>query len=109
MKNVPGGNAFDIQEKLKTHRPAWTYKHEAAGFQKNSNHEFCSNLIDGIEFAIYERQGNYFILVDFFKSYDDAREEAKNILDAHPDIKNHLININHPVKGETDEYDHKHL
>ena len=40
-----------------------------------------------MEFAVYERIDNYFVLVDFFKSYDEACADAKKIIDDHPDIK----------------------
>ncbi|ELH2097904.1 hypothetical protein RQD06_001421 [Klebsiella pneumoniae] len=100
MINAPSDNAFDIQEKLKAHHPMWSYMHEANSFQQNTNYEFCTNFIDGIEFAIYERHENHFILVDFFKSYDDACREAKNILDTYPDVKNRLLSIPSLFKGE---------
>lgn len=92
MINTAGDNAFDIHEKLKKHDAKWLYKHEANSYQINTNHEFCTNFIGEIEFAIYERHGNYFRLVDFFKSYNEACAEAKKILDHYPDVKNRLLN-----------------
>ena len=38
-------------------------------------------------FDIHERVDNYFVLVDFFKSYEEACDDAKKIIDDHPDIK----------------------
>ena len=43
--------------------------------------------------AVYERIENYFVLVDFFKSYDEACDDAKKIIDEHPDIKKMLSTI----------------
>lgn len=91
MINTAGDNAFDIHEKLKKHDAKWQYKHEANSYQINTNYEFCTTFIGEIEFAIYERHGNYFRLVDFFKSYDEACAEAKKILDHYPDVKDHII------------------
>ncbi|WP_194446490.1 hypothetical protein [Klebsiella quasipneumoniae] len=65
MINAAGDNAFDIHEKLKKHGAKWLYMHEENSHQINTNYEFCTNFIGEIEFAIYERHGNHFILVDF--------------------------------------------
>ena len=59
--------------------------------QINTNYEFCTNFIGEIEFAIYERHGNHFILVDFFKSYDEACDEAKDILYIYPEIRDLIL------------------
>ncbi|EMF1899333.1 hypothetical protein RZP54_08450 [Raoultella ornithinolytica] len=87
MINAAGDNAFDIHEKLKKHGAKWLYMHEENSHQINTNYEFCTNFIGEIEFAIYERHGNHFILVDFFKSYDEACDEAKDILYIYPEIR----------------------
>ncbi|MGU3729730.1 hypothetical protein [Klebsiella michiganensis] len=103
MINTAGGNAFDIHEKLKKHDAKWLYKHEANSHQINTNYEFCTTFIGETEFAIYERHGNYFILVDFFKSYDEACSEARKILDDYPDVKSRLLNIPSLFNGEHNE------
>ncbi|MFL1886313.1 Uncharacterised protein [Klebsiella pneumoniae] len=103
MINTAGDNAFDIHEKLKKHDAKWLYKHEANIYQINTNYEFCTNFIGEFEFAIYERFGNYFILVDFFKSYDEACAEAKKILDDYPEVKIRLLNTHSLFNGGHNE------
>lgn len=78
---------FNIHEKLISTHAHWSYCRAAQPHQDGFNYEFNTILIDDVEFAIYERHGNYFVLVDFFKNYDDACPEAKRIIDAHPDVK----------------------
>ncbi|HAZ8269189.1 TPA: hypothetical protein J8W34_000280 [Citrobacter koseri] len=80
-------NDFDIHAKLKSSNTHWSYLHAAQPNQNGINYEFCTTFIDDMEFAIYERIGNYFVLVDFFKSYDEACCDAKKIINNHPDIK----------------------
>ncbi|MEH5091087.1 hypothetical protein PO467_21200, partial [Enterobacter kobei] len=65
----------------------WCYLRAAQPHQNDFDYEFNTTFIDGLEFAIYERVGNYFVLVDFFKSYEEACDDAKKIIDDHPDIK----------------------
>ncbi|MEP9180366.1 hypothetical protein ABKT77_16535 [Enterobacter cloacae] len=87
-QEVTGNRHFDIHKKIKESRSHWVYLKTAQPYQGDANYEFITNLIDGIEFAIYQRYENIFVLVDFFKSYDDACDDAKKIIDEHPDIKN---------------------
>lgn len=81
------GQQFDVNAKLKSTNAHWAYLRSAQPHQNGFDYEFSTTFIDGIEFAIYERIGNYFVLVDFFKSYDEACDDAKIIIDAHPEIK----------------------
>lgn len=78
---------FDIRAKLKAANSHWSYLRSAQPHHDDFDYEFNTTFIDGLEFAIYERDGEYFVLVDFFKSYDEACEDAKKIIDDHPDIK----------------------
>ncbi len=78
---------FDIHTKLKEANSHWSYLRAAQPYQNDSDYEFNTTFIDGIEFAIYERIDNYFVLVDFFKSYEEACDDAKKIIDAYPEIK----------------------
>lgn len=81
---------FDIHAKLKAANSHWLCRYAAQPFEKECNFRLVTIFDDVIEFAIYERIGNYFILVDFFMSYDDACDDAKKIIDNHPDIKKTL-------------------
>lgn len=83
---------FDIQEKLKSSGTHWNYLHIAQPHQDGFDYEFNTILGDEIEFAIYERCGSYFVLVDFFKNYDEACQNAKRIIDEHPDVKSLFSN-----------------
>ncbi|HGT9288260.1 hypothetical protein [Enterobacter kobei] len=95
---------FDIHVKLKSANSHWCYCYAVQPCEKGFNYQFNTTFVGEIEFAVYERKENYFVLVDFFKSYDEACDDAKKIIDNHPDIKknvycqltNKLINsINH--------------
>ncbi|WP_220123679.1 hypothetical protein, partial [Enterobacter hormaechei] len=83
----PASKEFDIHAKLKAANSHWSYLRAAQPHQNDFDYEFNTTFIDGLEFAIYERVGNYFVLVDFFKSYEEACDDAKKIIDDHPDIK----------------------
>ncbi|EAT3896358.1 hypothetical protein ET369_16510, partial [Salmonella enterica] len=65
----------------------WFYCYAVQRFEKEFNYQFNTSFVDEMEFAVYERIDNYFVLVDFFKSYDEACDDAKKIIDDHPDIK----------------------
>lgn len=78
---------FDIHEKLRAAKTHWSYCFAAQPHDESFNYQFRTTCIDGIEFAIYERIDNYFVLVDFFKSYEEACDDAKKIIDAYPEIK----------------------
>ncbi|EHB3804660.1 hypothetical protein JXF99_000630 [Salmonella enterica subsp. enterica serovar Bonariensis] len=78
---------FDIHAKLRAANSHWSYCYAVQHFEKEFNYQFNTSFVDEMEFAVYERIDNYFVLVDFFKSYDEACDDAKKIIDTHPDIK----------------------
>lgn len=81
---------FDIHAKLKTANSHWSYCHAVQPCEKDFNYQFNTTFVGEMEFALYERIDNYFVLVDFFKSYDEACDDAKKIIDNQPDIKKML-------------------
>ncbi|MBJ9353578.1 hypothetical protein GHT41_07870 [Citrobacter koseri] len=78
---------FDIHQKLKNSKYPWSYMHSVGSHQCDAGYEFRTIFLDEMEHAIYERHGNYFVLIDFFKNYDEACDEAKSIIDDNPDLK----------------------
>ncbi|HHA1525555.1 TPA: hypothetical protein ACOED2_000604 [Enterobacter hormaechei subsp. xiangfangensis] len=84
---------FDIHAKLKASNSHWSYCHAVQPHDKGFDYQFNTTFVGEMEFAIYERIENYFVLVDFFKSYDEACDDAKKIIDEHPDIKKMLSAI----------------
>lgn len=86
-ETAKGNSTFDIHSKLLSQNSHWSYAHVIQPYQENSNFEMATTLVDKIEFAIYKRDGDYMILVDFFSSYEEACEEAKSILDSFPSAK----------------------
>ena len=79
--------SFNIHEKLKVAKTHWSYCFAAQPHDQTFNYQFRTSWVKGIEFAIYERTGEYYVLVDFFKSYEEACDDAKKIIDAYPEIK----------------------
>lgn len=86
------GQEFDIHAKLKSTNAHWSYLFAAQPYEDGFNHQFRTIFVDEPEFAIYERIDNYFVLVDFFKSYEEACDDAKKFINEHPDIKNMIPN-----------------
>lgn len=84
---------FDIHAKLKSTNANWSYLFAAQPYEDGFNYQFRTNFVDEPEFAIYERIDNYFVLVDFFKSYEEACDDAKKLINEHPDIKNMIHKI----------------
>lgn len=83
----PTSQEFDIHAKLKAANSHWSYCYAVQPYEKGFNYQFNTTFIGDVEFAVYERIDNYFVLVDFFKSYDEACNDAKKIIDDHPDLK----------------------
>ncbi|MFP2429307.1 hypothetical protein [Enterobacter ludwigii] len=83
----PASQEFDIHAKLKAANSHWSYCYAVQPCEKGFNYQFNTTFVGEMEFAVYERIDNYFVLVDFFKSYDEACSDAKKIIDDHPDIK----------------------
>lgn len=84
---------FDIHAKLKSTNSHWSYLYAVQPHENGFNYQFNTTFIGEMEFAVYERIDNYFVLVDFFKSYDEACDDAKKIIDDHPDLKRMLSAI----------------
>lgn len=84
-------NHFDIHQKLKQHikeaGESLAYMMLAQPYQDDANIEFITRIYPELLFLVYERHDGYFVLVDFFKNYAEACEEAKLIIDQHPEIK----------------------
>ena len=78
---------FNVCEKLNASSAHWAYSKPAQAYQDGFDFQLETILADEIEFALYKRQGNKFVLLDFFNSYNEACDEAKAILDTHKDIK----------------------
>lgn len=87
MKKRISNDNFDIHEKLKGNNSHWSYLKPATHHYGESNYELCTMLIGETEHALYERQGTYFVLIDFFNGYKDACQKAKTIIDKYPDLK----------------------
>ncbi|MCP6700067.1 hypothetical protein [Pseudomonas donghuensis] len=83
----PNSMEFDIHAKLKAANSHWSYCYAVHPHDKGFDYQFNTTFVGEMEFAVYERIENYFVLVDFFKSYDEACDDAKKIIDDHPDIK----------------------
>lgn len=83
----PVSQEFDIHTKLKASNSHWPYCYAVQPCEKGFDYQLNTTFVEEMEFAVYERIDNYFVLVDFFKSYDEACDDAKNIIDDHPDIK----------------------
>ena len=83
----PASEEFDIHAKLKSANSHWSYLYAVQPHENEFNYQFSTTFVDEMEFAVYKRIDNYFVLVDFFKSYDEACDDAKKIINDHPDIK----------------------
>ncbi|HAV1976487.1 TPA: hypothetical protein JG987_003925 [Enterobacter hormaechei subsp. steigerwaltii] len=82
-----GSKKFNIDDKLRGSNTHLTHRFSAQPHDAGFNYQFRTTCVAGVEFAVYERIDNCFVLVDFFKSYDEACDDAKNIIDDYPDIK----------------------
>lgn len=86
-----GLQQFDIHEKLKQEiknsGKSHSYMMAAQPHQGNANFEFITSLFPELLFLIYKRIDEYFVLVDFFKTYEEACDEAKTIIDSRPRLK----------------------
>ncbi|WP_395306645.1 hypothetical protein [Enterobacter sichuanensis] len=82
-----GSNEFNIYDKLRANNTHWSHRFSAQPHDEGFNYQFRTTCVDGVEFAVYERIDDYFVLVDFFKNYDEACDVAKKIIDEYPDIK----------------------
>lgn len=87
MQTEAVATSFNILDKLKSNGSHWGYQKLAQPHENGFNYQFNTIMVDDVEFAIYERRGEYFVLVDFFKNYDEACPHAKRIIDDYPDVK----------------------
>ena len=71
---------FDINKKLKESGRGLSYAFPASPFHNGKNYLLHAILIGDVEFSLYKRVGNYFVLVDFFTDLDSACDEAKDII-----------------------------
>ncbi|EIV9539205.1 hypothetical protein MBN59_002441 [Klebsiella pneumoniae] len=88
---IPTIPAFDIHAKLKSLNECWSFAIRTQPHNHGYDFEFCTRYIPDLTFAIYKRIGDHFVLVDFFSSYDEACDEAKNILDIYPNIRDRIL------------------
>ncbi|VTP13195.1 hypothetical protein PUATCC27989T_01029 [Phytobacter ursingii] len=86
-------NKFDVSQKITEKSSLWPYSKPSKPYQDGFNFQFESILSDVIEFALYERHGDQFVIVDFFNSYDEACDEAKEFLDNHKDLKTMIMTL----------------
>lgn len=88
MNNSIVQQQFDIHQKLRANHSHWSYLHSVCPKDLGCNYQLITDLrTDEWEYALYQRHDGYFILVDFFKNYNEACEEAKVIINNHPKIK----------------------
>lgn len=73
---------FNIHQKLKDKKSSITYLFIAHESEVNVKNKLITSYdeSDEMEFALYTRDGNYFILVDFFNDISEACEEAVEII-----------------------------
>ena len=73
---------FDIHQKLKDKKSSVTYLFIAQENEANAKNKLITSFDenDEMEFALYTRDGNYFILVDFFNNISEACSEAIEII-----------------------------
>ncbi len=73
---------FNIHKKLKDKKSDVTYLFIAHESESNVKNKLITSYdeSDEMEFALYTRDGNYFILVDFFNDISEACDEAIEII-----------------------------
>ncbi len=82
---------FCIHEKLKAENSHWSYAFPVSTVHGNGKHQLHTSLLDDVEFAVYEKTGTYFVLVDFAKDYSSLNDDAKKIIDANPKAKASIL------------------
>ena len=93
MSNLTPTQPFDIHNKLKANSSHWDYLHAAEPWQGDCAFQLMTDHSnDELEYALYRRiEGDYFCLIDFFKSYSEACDEAKEIINSVPYYKAIII------------------
>ncbi|RXA96928.1 hypothetical protein [Yersinia sp. 2105 StPb PI] len=84
-------NNQDIHKKLRESKSHWSYLFDAKHFNPKSTYQLQTCFVGEFEYAIYERIENYFVLVDFFNSYESANEQARKIIDECEKFKNSIV------------------
>lgn len=82
---------FCIHEKLKSEKSHWPYAFSVAQIHGDAKAQLNTCLLDKPEFAVYERVGNYFVLVDFANDYWSLNDNAKKIIDKNPKAKASIL------------------
>ncbi|RDL26848.1 hypothetical protein [Serratia fonticola] len=78
---------FCIHEKLKANNSHWSYAFAVSPIYGDAKYQLNTCLVGKVEFSVYKRVGNYFVLVDFSDDYNSMNEEAKKIIDRNPSAK----------------------
>jgi len=86
--STPSLEHLDIHKNLRDRKTSWGHLHAVGPHQADANYEFITSFIGETEYALYARQGNYFVLVDSFKNYEEANHSAKEIINNQPQLKN---------------------
>lgn len=64
----------------------------------NANYFLVTNFAEDIEHAIYKKQDNSFVIVDFFNDPRNANKEAIEIINTHPRLAaalNYQLRLDH--------------
>lgn len=72
---------FDIHKKLKEFNNGLSYAFPASPFHVGKNYILNATYLGNVEFSLYKRVGENFILIDFFTNLNSACAEAKEIID----------------------------
>lgn len=46
-----------------------------------------TNFIGGTEYALYKRIDRYFVLIDFFECYEEANQEARDVINKNQKLR----------------------
>lgn len=82
---------FCIHEKLRSEKSHWSYVFAVTLIHGDAKAQLNTCLLDKPEFAVYERVGNYFVLVDFANDYGSLNDAAKKIIDSNPKAKASIL------------------
>ncbi|MFP7605021.1 hypothetical protein [Serratia quinivorans] len=83
--------SFHIHEKLKAEKSHWSYAFPVSPVHGEAKAQLNTCLLDKPEFAVYERVGSNFVLVDFADNYNSLNDEAKKIIDKNPKAKESIL------------------
>lgn len=83
--------SFYIHEKLKAEKSHWSYEFPVSPADGDAKAQLNTCLLDKPEFAVYERVGSNFVLVDFADNYNSLSDDAKKIIDKNPKAKESIL------------------